>query len=135
MSGRVYVDTSAYYALADPTATEHAKARVAFERLTDEGTEFYTSNFVIAETHALILNRVNGELAERVIDRLYASRTRINQATEGDQTRARAILHLQRDKTYSLTDAISFAIMRRLHLRYAWTYDRHFTQFGFTSVQ
>lgn len=52
-------------------------------------------------------------------------------ATERDETRARAILRPHQDKDYSLVDAISFAVMERLHLRQAWTYDHHFGQYGF----
>jgi uncharacterized protein len=134
MSERIFIDTSAYYALADPDAAEHARALATFQRLTAEGAELYTTNFVAAETHGLILNRVNRDMAERVLDGLYASRMRIMRASEGDETRARQIIRQYRDKNYSLIDAISFAVMQRLHLRQVWTYDHHFSQFGFTAM-
>ena len=31
-----------------------------------------------------------------------------------------------------MTDAISFAVMERLHITRAFTFDRHFAQYGFT---
>jgi predicted nucleic acid-binding protein len=74
------------------------------------------------------------DTAERVVDALYASATRIIRATERDETRARQFIHQHRDKEYSYTDSISFAVMERLHLRLAWTYDHHFAQFGFAPV-
>jgi predicted nucleic acid-binding protein len=89
---------------------------------------------VLIELHGLILNRIDRDTAERVLDALYASATRIIRATERDETRARQIIHRHHDKNYSLIDAISFAVMQRLHLRQVWTYDHHFAQFGFTSV-
>ena len=39
------------------------------------------------------------------------------------------------DKDFSLTDAISFAVMERLQITQAFTFDRHFAQYGFTLVQ
>lgn len=135
MSGRVFVDTSAYYALTDSNETSHAAAQAVVQQLAHESTELYTTNFVIAETHTLILNRLGRDTAERVLDRLYASATKIIRATEGDERRAREIVHQYHDKEFSLIDAISFAVMERIHLNQTFTFDQHFAQFGFTLLR
>ncbi|MFO0849449.1 MAG: PIN domain-containing protein [Gemmataceae bacterium] len=44
------------------------------------------------------------------------------------------LLDRRRDKTYSLCDAVSFVLMRRLGLTDALTTDRHFTQEGFVRL-
>lgn len=134
MSERTFVDSSAYYALTDSRDHNHGAAVGAAQRLAHDGNDLYATNYVAAETHGLILNRLDRDSAERFLDRLYAGSTHIIRATEGDERRAREIIHQQRDKEYSLVDAISFAVMERLHLRQAWSYDQHFSQFGVALV-
>ena len=130
----MFIDTSAYFAASNASDAQHAHAVATFRRLSREGTETYTTNFVAAETHTLLVNRSNRDVAARVLAELYASDTRIIRATEADERRAREIIRQYNDKDFSLIDAISFAVMERLHLRRAWTYDQHFAQFGFTLV-
>lgn len=126
---------NAKHALIDPRDDNHAAAAAAARRLALDGGDLYTTNFVTAETHGLIVNRIDRDSAERFLDRLYAGSTHIIRATEGDERRAREIIHQQRDKEYSLVDAIRFAVMERLHLHQAWSYDQHFSQFGVAVVQ
>jgi predicted nucleic acid-binding protein len=40
------------------------------------------------------------------------------------------LLRENQDKTYSFCDAVSFVVIKRLHLRRAASYDDHFRQFG-----
>lgn len=134
MSERVFVDSSAYFAANDPRDSNHTAAATTLRRLRQERAEMYTTNYVVAETHTLLLTRRNRDVAIQVLDRILASDTRIIRATEGDERRAREIVRQYTDKDYSLIDAISFAVMQRLHLRLVWTYDHHFAQFGFTPV-
>src|SRR5579885_318833 len=107
MSERIFVDTSAYYALADQDDSNHHAASVAAQHLSQEGVDLYTSNFVVAESHTLLLNRLGRDTAALVLDRLYASTTRIIRATEADERRAREIVAQYKDKSFSLVDAIS----------------------------
>src|SRR5438477_88346 len=76
---------------------------------------FFTTRYVLAETHALfITRRRNAPLAFAFLMELEASSTTIVPTAEADERRARAILAARQDRLYSLTDALSFAVMERL---------------------
>ncbi|SHF68103.1 PIN domain-containing protein [Desulfofundulus australicus DSM 11792] len=46
----------------------------------------------------------------------------------------REIIKKYRDKDFSFTDATSFAVMYRYGINLAFTFDRHFKQYGFETV-
>jgi predicted nucleic acid-binding protein len=124
------VDTSALYASLDASERDHHAAVEIARRLARERWRLFTTNYIVAEIHALVLVRVNRAVAERVLDELDASPTTVVRATEADEQRARAIIKRYRDKSFSLTDAISFAVMERLGIAQAFTFDRNFAQYG-----
>jgi predicted nucleic acid-binding protein len=43
-------------------------------------------------------------------------------------------LQKHKDKTYSLTDCISFIVMKKVGIKAALTFDRHFIQAGFAKL-
>lgn len=126
--GRVLVDTSAVFALIDRSDANHAAARAALAALRTRRTEPLLTNLIVAESHALLLARLGGAIARAW---LLGNAWPIERVTEEDETRARAIIALYRDKTYSYTDATSFAAMERCGLKVAFAFDPHFRQHGF----
>lgn len=50
--------------------------------------------------------------------------------TERDEEQAIKLLREQADKTYSLCDALSFVVMKRLNISSAIAFDRHFREYG-----
>lgn len=127
---RVLIDTSAYYAFADREEGRHGVALAIRRRITSEDWFALTTNFVLAETHALVLRRLGRTLALRFLDSVEHSAVLVVHITEADEARARQILHQYVDKDFSLTDAASFAVMERLRIPYAFTFDRNFIQYG-----
>jgi uncharacterized protein len=131
---KVFVDTSAYFASIRNTEADHGQARVITLRLADEGDMLYTSNFVIAEAHALLLNRIGRVDAARFLEAIIAGSRHIIRVLEADETQAREIIRRPSDKDYSYTDATSFAIVERLHIKKVFSFDQHFAQYGFTLI-
>src|ERR687896_2484804 len=129
---RALVDASAYFALLDNDDDYHAQARIIRDRLIAERWRLFTTSFVLAETHALLLNRLSQEIATRFLRDMEHSPTTLVWVTPADVQRAKAIIYQYDDKDFSLTDATSFAVMERLRVPAAFTFDRHFAQYGFT---
>lgn len=132
---RVFVDTSAFYAASDRDnrAASHARALVA--RLISERSQVVTTNFVLAELHALLLAHGNRHLALTVLQGLRLSPTlTIERVSEVDEQRAWEIIEHYDDKAFSFVDAASFAVMERLGISIAFSLDRHFAQYGWTIV-
>ncbi|NLY75495.1 MAG: PIN domain-containing protein [Firmicutes bacterium] len=126
---RIIVDTSAIYALLDKSDDNHQKAKESFINLSKENRNILITNFILAECHAIISSRLGHELARKWLENLCWPVERI---TEDDEKRAREIILTYTDKSFSYTDATSFAVMERLGVTIAFAFDQHFPQFGFT---
>jgi predicted nucleic acid-binding protein len=124
---QVLVDTSAVYALIDRDDTYHRRASAILRSLPRRGLTPLLTNFVVAECHALLLSRLGADPArEWLLRQIWL----IEPVTPADEKRAREIIERYVDKTFSYTDATSFAVMERLHLGEAFAFDPHFQQFG-----
>ena len=125
---KVFVDTSAIYALIDRADGNHNRARGAFERLRKLRHEPVITNFIVAEGHALLLSRLGPAVARQWVTRIV---WHVERATAEDEMTAVDIIGAQTDKSYSYVDATSFAVMERLRISKALAFDRHFAQYGF----
>lgn len=125
---RILVDTSAVFALLDRSDANHATARARLEQLKRRRVEPLLTNFIVAESHALALSRLGGDVARRWLARNVWP---VERVTEDDESKAAAVIGQQVDKSYSYTDATSFAVMERLRLKTVFAFDPHFRQYGF----
>ena len=132
-AGRVFVDTSAYFAAANRRDAGHRPVAALMRELVAARRRLITTNFVLAELHALLLTRLDRRIAARVLAEVDASElTTIVRAAARDERRAREIVFGYTDKDFSFTDATSFAVMQRLRITVAFTLDHNFAQFGWT---
>ncbi|MFN0074560.1 MAG: type II toxin-antitoxin system VapC family toxin [Chloroflexota bacterium] len=128
------IDTGAFFALTDQGDTHHRDASAILEDLARGGTRLFTTNLVLAETHALLVARLRrADTAFQFLTDIYGSDSAsIIRVTERDEQRALEILARSRDKLYSFTDVTSFVVMERLGITRAFSFDRNFAQYGFT---
>jgi uncharacterized protein len=87
---------------------------------------------ILIESHALILSVLGRRQAAQFLKDMQESHTVIVRVRASDEARAQQILFQYEDKNFSFADAISFAVMERLEIRLAFTFDRDFAQYGFT---
>jgi uncharacterized protein len=129
----VFVDTGAFYAALNRKDEHHREAVQLFTRAVEEEWQLVTSNFVVAETHALILTRLGRALATGWLRDVPAEVVRV---TAEDEGKARRIIFGYQDKEFSYCDATSFAVAERMRIREVMAFDPHFTQYGkFVVVQ
>jgi predicted nucleic acid-binding protein len=128
----LFADTSALYAAADRREQGHDICRQAYERALRAGDTIVTTEFVIAELHALAIRRSHPEAALRLVQGLTTT-GRIDVETVGPARLASAIdlLAARPGRPYSLADAVSFVVMQKLGIRRALTLDADFEAEGF----
>ncbi len=131
----LFVDTSAWYPLADVAHADHLAVSEALRVRVRAGAAVVTSNLVVAEIHALLLRRAGRRVALAFLDAVRRPPNRIEQVTpEREEVAVGEWIRRFADQDFSLADATSFAIMSELGIEEALTLDRHFATAGFVMV-
>jgi predicted nucleic acid-binding protein len=128
------MDTSGFLALISPNDSYHPHAQAFLTQVSREHWRTFTSNFMVAEAHALFLVRLGYQRATAFLRQMPESSTVVVRVSRADEERAHEIIYQYADKLFSFTDATSFAIMERLHIGVALTSDHHFVQYGFQAL-
>lgn len=133
VAGLVLADTSALLALASRDDQYHRKAAELGRRHLKGGGRFVSTGLVLAELQARVLYRRGPAEARRLVNVLLDDP--VYEWVEVTLALLRASAHnwLDRfaDQRFSLTDAVSFEVMRREKLRTAFAFDDHFLTAGF----
>lgn len=127
MKRAVLWDSSAVLALLDADDADHdTAARVAGEIAKEERPCFVT-NYIEVEAHALLLRKLGRALA---LDWLLSGGLPVVRVSPQEEQRAKELLERYNDKNWSLCDSISFAVIDSRRIGAAFSFDRHFLQFG-----
>ncbi len=121
----IFVDTGAWYAVADCSDRHHA-----------EGTRFYldrapardlvTSDLVVAETWALLAAHLGRSAAQAFWGTLRDLQVPILTLDPVDLEAAWRIAQAFADQDFSFTDCASFAVMERRGIEDVFAFDAHF---------
>ena len=127
---RIFVDTSAFYALLDSDDGSHPKAKKAWDELIQPENTVVTSNYVLVETFALVQSRLGLE-AVRGFQEDLVPILHVEFVTFVIHRLGVAALLSASRRGLSLVDCVSFEIMRDLGIKTAFTFDAHFREQGF----
>lgn len=122
-----FVDTSAFYAAADRGDASHERARIVLSGVDG----LVTSDHVLVETWTLIRHRLGRPAAERFWAGIRAGAAMVELVGAADLEAAWAMGEDFADQDFSIVDRTSFAVMLRLGVHRAATFDDDFAVFRF----
>ncbi len=123
----IFVDTSVWFAAADSSDLDNSRAKA----ILAGGEPLLTTDHVLAETWTLLRSRIHRRAAERFWDGLRNGTATVESVGPADLEAAWQIGLAYPDQDFSLVDRTSFAVMRRLGIDHAASFDDHFAVFRF----
>ena len=131
MSAKVFVDTSAFYALVSETDQEHATARAIREQLKREAAPLLTTNYVLLESVSLLQRRHGMGAAKRFGD-LVGEEVDVVWITESQHRAAWEHWKQRGIRGLSLVDCSCVVVMHELGVRRVFGFDEQFRTAGLT---
>lgn len=127
---KIYVDTSAFYALLDRSDRYHKKASAIWPALLDDNITLITSNYVVTETVGLVQNRI-GFKAVKLWYRDILGILDIWWIDADAHDRAYDLWLNLGLKGVTLIDCISFVTMHHHQIEKAFCFKPRFEEHGF----
>jgi len=128
----VFIDTGFIIALESVTDQNHEKASQLWSDLLKDLPEMVTTTYVIDEIVTFFNSRNRHAKAVEIGNRLMNSRSvQVIHVDKGLFDKGWQYFQQHADKTYSMTDCISFIVMKEQGIAAALSFDKHFTQPGF----
>ena len=128
----IFVDTGFLLALGQPNDTLHARA-LEWSQLLSE--PLLATEYVLVETVNNLSKRADRPRACRILEMISQDENHTIIHASPELFAAGLHLHGERpDKDWSLTDCISFHVMRGRGITRALAYDIHFEQAGFEAL-
>ena len=133
MLGRALVDTSALLALASREDQFHERARQIASGFIGAGGRFVGTALILGELHALLVRRAEPAAARAGLAALLSDPAYqwLDVSVELESVAMDSWLGRFSDQRLSLTDAVSFEVMRRERISRAFAFDQHFVTAGF----
>jgi predicted nucleic acid-binding protein len=129
----IFVDTGIWYAADVPEDPAHSEAR---RLLLNATSTLVTTDYVIDALLTLLVARGHHDIAIAAGNRMWQETSATLEWVRVEDVRAAwNVFTSFVDKSWSFTDCVSRAVMKRLGITAAFALDDHFRQFGFATVQ
>lgn len=130
---RVAIDTGALLALASPRDQYHTRAVTTARQFVTLGGRWVGSVLVLAELHGHLLQRRGPTVARHILTTLRYDPAYVWCEVTLDLIDAANNMWLERfgDQRFSLTDAVTFALMKRERISTAFAFDQDFVTAGY----
>jgi predicted nucleic acid-binding protein len=128
---KIFADTSGLFALLAQNDQMHIQAKENFMYFAQQKAQLITSSFVLVETLALLQRRIGIPPVQDfhsflfpLLETIWVDREWYNRGVQRLQT--------LNNRNLSLVDCLSFEIMEFKEISLAFSFDKHFTEAGFT---
>lgn len=129
MPRNIFVDTGVFIALADKSDQYNLKAKAQAKEVERQKAKLYTTDLVVAETHSYLHYHLGIQAARTFWRKIMdgSSGVQILFTTSEDLASAWGVVDRYPDQDFSLIDCVSFAVIERMGLHEAFTFDaRHY---------
>lgn len=123
----IFVDTSIWFAAVNVRDARNERAK----EILSSATSLLTSSLVMAESWRLMHQRIHYRVAESFWRAMRRGIAQLEMVGAADFEAAWLIGERFADQEFSLTDRTSFALMERLHINTAASFDNHFAIYRF----
>jgi predicted nucleic acid-binding protein len=130
---KIFVDTSASFALLDRADTNHIEASSLWALLMDNNITLVTSNYVVSDTMKLLQKRIGYEAA-KVWYRDILSLMEILWIDENIHQKAYELWLTLGMIPINLVDCTSFVAMHHHNIEKVFCFKRHFKTYGFDLI-
>jgi len=129
---KYFVDTNAWIASYDIKDQYHSQATNFLKELLGKPITLITSDYIIDETITFLRMNVSYAKAVNFKESIDQSAISIVKSISDEiRNSAWSIFLKYSDQEFSFTDCTSFALMKDLSLKKAFTFDSHFSIMGF----
>jgi predicted nucleic acid-binding protein len=132
ISSGIFIDTGAFLAMLIPDDQFSSSADETWKGLERERLRLFSSEPVLIETANFLIRQQSPDIAaEWIMTSLESNEIRWLQPSRDDLRNAKDFIVKFSDQSISMTDAISFSLMKRHNIQHAFSFDRHFSIAGF----
>jgi len=134
----VFIDTAGWLALGNKSDEWHSRAVQIYQQIALEKWRRLTTDAVIIEVCNALrkppLRPLALALAQNIYNAKHEKHLEIVHVTPKLIDQGLALFRERKDKEWSLTDCISFVVMKQRGISQAFTTDHHFEQAGFVRL-